>query len=116
MDGGVSMGPFETFNSPAGGDTGSAPRELWVMMDRKWPEHINHMSQIVLYLHLIFTAAFRTFMFHLQLHLTAGLFSGFDMITKGCQGLDTLLWMISPSFFSETKLENVQKKQQQNDG
>lgn len=87
MDGGVSMGPFETFNSLAGGDTGSAPRELWVMMDRKWPENVNHMSQMVLYLHLIFTAAFHTFMFHLQLHLTAGQFSGFDMMTNSHKGL-----------------------------
>lgn len=58
--------------------------------DGQRPENINHMSQMVLYLHLIFTAAFHTFMFHLQLHLTAGLFSGYDMKTNSHKGLSRL--------------------------
>lgn len=38
----------------------------------------------------IFTVAFCTFLFHLQLHLTAGLFSGFDMMTNSHKGLSRL--------------------------
>lgn len=125
------QGHFKLSTLQRGGDTGSAPRELWVRVNRKWSEEVNqsHMTPLDDFLllsppTLIFTAVF-SYNLPLQLDsaflLVAFCFS--VLLTffateaaepGGFIGVDKLLGMISPPFLKSEKQEIALEQKQTN--